>query len=250
MALGKPVIATGYSGNRHFMTPENSYLVDWVKAPISPGCDPYPASATWAEPDIDHAARLMREVFERPADAAARARRGKDDIVTRHSVANAAAAVTARVREIRRAREGRLLVPEVVVPKEIPMSLRAAPPPASSIAEPIESLMPHLESVAAPRAGAGSGALGGLRLSAQRLLFRVLRPYWFQQYQFAKFVIAGFGRVATSMRYEQQQREALDARVRELTRELVSCKREIYHLERTVVDLDGRQRHDGTSGGR
>ena len=29
MALGKPVIATGYSGNTDFMTPANSYLVDW-----------------------------------------------------------------------------------------------------------------------------------------------------------------------------------------------------------------------------
>ena len=28
MALGKPVIATGYSGNLDFMTPENSYLVE------------------------------------------------------------------------------------------------------------------------------------------------------------------------------------------------------------------------------
>ena len=127
------------------------------------------------------------------------------------------------------------------------MSLRAAPPPTASIAEPIESLMPHLESLAAPRASSGPGALGGLRLAAQRLLFRVLRPYWFQQYQFAKFVIAGFGRVATSMRYEQQHREALDTRVRELTRELVSCKREIHHLERAVVDLDNHPRSDVTS---
>lgn len=176
MALGKPVIATGYSGNLHFMRPENSYLVDWAKAPIPAGCAPYPTSATWADPDVGHAARLMREVYERPAEAALRGRRGQDNLATRHSVATAAAALTTRVREIRREREGRILVPDVVVPKETPMSLRAAPPPASSTAEPIESLLPHLESTAAPRAGAGTGALGGVRRSAQRLLFRVLRP--------------------------------------------------------------------------
>lgn len=130
------------------------------------------------------------------------------------------------------------------------MSLRHAPPPPAAISEPIEALMPHLESVAAPRPSAGPGALGGLRSSAQRLLFRVLRPYWFQQYQFAKFVIAGFGRVATSMRYEQQQREALDGRVRELTRELVSCKRELHQLERAIVDLDSHSRSDLASGPR
>ncbi len=31
MALGKPTIATGYSGNLEFMTPENSYLVGWQR---------------------------------------------------------------------------------------------------------------------------------------------------------------------------------------------------------------------------
>ena len=30
MALGTPVIATGYSGNIDFTTPSNSYLVDWL----------------------------------------------------------------------------------------------------------------------------------------------------------------------------------------------------------------------------
>jgi hypothetical protein len=183
----------------------------------------------------------MREVHDRPIDAAARAHRGQSDVSARHSVATAGAAVTARLREIRRERESRPIVPEVVVPKEIPMSLRHAPPPAGSIAEPIESMIPHLESLAAPRLGTDAG---GLRQSAQRLLFRVLRPYWFQQYQFAKFVTAGFGRVATSMRHEQQQREALDMRLRELTRELVSCKREIHRLERAVIDLDGHARPD------
>ncbi|NTW42511.1 MAG: glycosyltransferase, partial [Cellulomonadaceae bacterium] len=37
MAWGKPVIATGYSGNLQFMTDENSFLVPWAPAPI-PRC--------------------------------------------------------------------------------------------------------------------------------------------------------------------------------------------------------------------
>ncbi len=51
MALGKPVIATGYSGNLHFMTPENSYLVDYVRVNVPTGCEPYPTTACWAEPE-------------------------------------------------------------------------------------------------------------------------------------------------------------------------------------------------------
>ena len=62
MALGKPVIATGYSGNLHFMTPDNSYLVDYTLSAVPPACGPYPTTARWAAPDLGHAARLLRMV--------------------------------------------------------------------------------------------------------------------------------------------------------------------------------------------
>ncbi len=69
MWLGKPVIATGYSGNLDFMTPENSLLVDYRLVPIGAGADPYPADAQWADPDIQHAASLMRGLFDDPERA-------------------------------------------------------------------------------------------------------------------------------------------------------------------------------------
>ena len=37
MALGKPVIATGYSGNLDYMTDENAYLVDYTLREVGPG---------------------------------------------------------------------------------------------------------------------------------------------------------------------------------------------------------------------
>ena len=75
MFLGKPVIATGYSGNLEFMTSENSYLVDFELAPT--GLD---AVGDWARPSITHAARLMRDVFERRDEALERGRRGAADL--------------------------------------------------------------------------------------------------------------------------------------------------------------------------
>lgn len=36
MALGKPVIGTGYSGNSEFMNSENSCLVDYNLIPVKP----------------------------------------------------------------------------------------------------------------------------------------------------------------------------------------------------------------------
>jgi glycosyltransferase involved in cell wall biosynthesis len=63
MWFGKPTIATGYSGNLDFMTAANSLLVNHQLIPVGEGADPYPAAAVWADPDIDHAAALMRHVY-------------------------------------------------------------------------------------------------------------------------------------------------------------------------------------------
>jgi glycosyltransferase involved in cell wall biosynthesis len=101
MALGRPVIATAYSGNLDFMTAENSYLVDYVSGRVPPGSGDYPAGSGWAEPKIDHAAELMRRVYGSRAEADARAARAREDIVTKHSVRASAAAVTRRLDAIR-----------------------------------------------------------------------------------------------------------------------------------------------------
>ncbi|MEA2209294.1 MAG: hypothetical protein QOF54_1771, partial [Solirubrobacteraceae bacterium] len=70
MALGKPAIATGYSGNVDFMNSANSYLVDYTIGRVGPDCEIYPPEGEWAEPSIEHAAALMRRVFEHPDEAA------------------------------------------------------------------------------------------------------------------------------------------------------------------------------------
>jgi 2-polyprenyl-3-methyl-5-hydroxy-6-metoxy-1,4-benzoquinol methylase/glycosyltransferase involved in cell wall biosynthesis len=86
MALGKPVIATGYSGNLDFMTPETSYLVPWKPGSVPVGCSPYPAGARWAEPDLDVAARMMRDVFENQLHAAEVGRRAKAHVLAKHGL--------------------------------------------------------------------------------------------------------------------------------------------------------------------
>ncbi len=85
MYLGKPVIATGYSGNLDFMTDENSLLVDFSLKPIGSGSPPYPAEAEWAEPSVEHAAALMRLVVDDPDAAAALGARAAADIRRTHS---------------------------------------------------------------------------------------------------------------------------------------------------------------------
>lgn len=80
MAIGKPVIGTGYSGNLDFMNAANSYLVDYELARVGPDCEIYPPEGTWAQPSIEHATELMRQVVERPQEAAAIGVRAREDI--------------------------------------------------------------------------------------------------------------------------------------------------------------------------
>jgi len=67
MALGKPVIGTGYSGNLEFMDNENSCLVDYTLIPVKPGqYIDYEPGWMWADPDVGHAAEYMVRLFEDP----------------------------------------------------------------------------------------------------------------------------------------------------------------------------------------
>lgn len=66
MAYGKPVIATGYSGNMDFMDEENSFPVPYVLAPVSAlmqrRISLFTQDMRWAEVDVDAMAALMVRV--------------------------------------------------------------------------------------------------------------------------------------------------------------------------------------------
>jgi glycosyltransferase involved in cell wall biosynthesis len=63
MRLGKPVVATGWSGNLEFMTKDNSALVSYRLVPVSdsdPSFDD--GGQSWAEADVDDAAEWLRRL--------------------------------------------------------------------------------------------------------------------------------------------------------------------------------------------
>ena len=80
MAAGRPVIGTAYGGNLDFMTPENSYLVRHTLVTLKQGYPPYEAGSVWAEPDIAHAAELMRRVYEKRDEARGIGEKARGDI--------------------------------------------------------------------------------------------------------------------------------------------------------------------------
>jgi glycosyltransferase involved in cell wall biosynthesis/SAM-dependent methyltransferase len=102
MALGKPVIATAYSGNLDFMSADTAYLVGWSEGAVPVGCSPYPQGATWAEPDLHDAARLMRYVHEHPNEAKDVGGRAQHSVATRHSTDQRAQFVRQRFDAIQR----------------------------------------------------------------------------------------------------------------------------------------------------
>jgi len=66
MALGKPVIATGYSGNLDFMDDSNSLLVSWEYTRVTGCYDRMAPGAQWAEPNIDEAVGYLKLLYRNP----------------------------------------------------------------------------------------------------------------------------------------------------------------------------------------
>jgi glycosyltransferase involved in cell wall biosynthesis len=100
MYLGKPVIATGYSGNLDFMDRDNSLLVDYRMVPLHEGDYPFWQGQQWADPDVEHMARLMRSVFDDRELARRIGANAAASIRRTHSRTGCAAAVTQRLERI------------------------------------------------------------------------------------------------------------------------------------------------------
>ena len=101
MLLGKPVVATAYSGNLAFMDADNSCLVGYSLVPVEEGAYPAWQGQHWAEPDIDQAAAHLRQLAEAPAYARRIGEKAKASVRQRFSTAASLAAIAARLAEIR-----------------------------------------------------------------------------------------------------------------------------------------------------
>ncbi len=64
MYLGKPVVATAWSGNMDFMNGANSCPVSYELVTLDRDHGVYERGQQWAEADVDHAAHLMRRIVD------------------------------------------------------------------------------------------------------------------------------------------------------------------------------------------
>jgi glycosyltransferase involved in cell wall biosynthesis len=103
MFFGRPVVATGWSGNMEYMNADVSFPVGYRLIPVKEGEYPQGAGQVWAEPDIDAAAVTLARLVDDPAYARAVGERARihmrksfSDIVLGQRYRTRLEAITAR----------------------------------------------------------------------------------------------------------------------------------------------------------
>ena len=85
MFFGKPVIATGYSGNLDFMNSQNSFLVDYKTCTVDSKIINYDKNTIWSDPDFEHMAELMKNVKENSTRIKEIAKKGNETMLNEFS---------------------------------------------------------------------------------------------------------------------------------------------------------------------
>jgi glycosyltransferase involved in cell wall biosynthesis len=102
MYLGKPVIATAYSGNMEYMNSENSCLVPFHMIEVGPGEYLGWEGQHWADPDIHAAAQYMIKLVRDPYFRGQIAANAATYMRRHHSFEIVASVISNRLNEIRK----------------------------------------------------------------------------------------------------------------------------------------------------
>ena len=104
LTLGNPVIMTDYGGQLDYLGEDWPFLVRSTLVPVrDPVSDSYSRDQTWAEPDLEHAAGLLRQVFEEPESAFEHAAAASSRLRERYSPGRVAGDLVREVETLRRA---------------------------------------------------------------------------------------------------------------------------------------------------
>lgn len=101
MALGKPVIVTGWSGNMDFTKADNAYLVPYKLIKIQKQAGDYEVGQEWADPDVTAAAQHLLSIIRDPEEARAKGERARAYIREHYSVETTTRGITAHLERIR-----------------------------------------------------------------------------------------------------------------------------------------------------
>ncbi len=101
MMLGKPVIATNYSGNIDFLNEENGFPIPYTLIPLEKDYGPYKKGNVWASPNEEKAAEAMRMIYNHQEIARRKGGRARNDIITKLSSVAVAEAIAHRLAHIK-----------------------------------------------------------------------------------------------------------------------------------------------------
>ena len=234
MAMGKPVIATAYSGNLDFMTERNSFLVPAERTRIPLDCDPYPAGAEWADPSLTAAAESMKQVYTGSEVVVSIARQGRTDIEQFHGSATRSKFIRDRIEQITRDRAS-LPKPSLLAPVRDQFLIQARLPtagePASEEApvNPAEiALQQVLDRIQDGPDLLNPSRLGKIGLLLRRSLYRLLRNYDLHQRQIGQAIVL-------ALREVQDQSTATERRLDDLEKTVADLHRasDLHHRDHT-----------------
>lgn len=100
MYFGKPVVATAFSGNMEYMTPETAMLVDYKLISVQEGQYPHAAGQVWADPDVEQAAAHMVRLLDDPDAGRALGARASAHVRTHFSRRSCGLRYAARLAEL------------------------------------------------------------------------------------------------------------------------------------------------------
>ena len=101
MALGKPVVATNYSGNADFMNEENSFPIPYKLITLENDHGPYKEGNVWADPDEGKAAKAMRIIHDYPEIAGRKGAKARSHIIEKLNPATVADVIANRLARIK-----------------------------------------------------------------------------------------------------------------------------------------------------
>ncbi len=100
MALGTPVICTGYSGNMDFTNDANSWLVGYDMMKTEEQTGPYPKGSVWGSPRLTDAIEIMRRIGDNRSEIASKAEAAYRDALSAASLESYASRLQEHLRRV------------------------------------------------------------------------------------------------------------------------------------------------------
>lgn len=113
MSLGKPVIATDFSGTKDFVNAENGYPLSYRLTAVGQDIGPYLEGSVWAEPDIDELVDVMRHLAADPGQGVTKGRIAARVIEEKFSIRAVASHIARRHEELGLMAPGSALVSQI-----------------------------------------------------------------------------------------------------------------------------------------